>query len=67
MIFGCSSGYRGIKHAVTETVAVKTGLFVVYVAEEDQVMCSYVSRGSCNDRHKEKRWTFLAVVVENVL
>lgn len=66
-IFGRSSGYRGIKHAVTETVAVKTMLFLFYVTAEDRVMRHYESRGSRNDRHKEKRWTRVAVVGENGL
>lgn len=66
-IFGCSSSYRGIKHAVTETVAARSMLFLLYVTAEDHVMCCYESRGSSNDRHKEKRWTFVAVVGENAL
>lgn len=67
VIFCCSSGYRGIKHAVTETVAVRTVLFLFYVTAENHVMCRYESRGSTNDRHKAKRWTFVAVLRENGL
>lgn len=67
VIFGCSSGYRGIKRAVTETAAVRTMLFLLYVTAEDHIMCHYESRGSSTDKHKEKRYTFVAVVGENGL
>lgn len=52
---------------MTETVAVKIVLFLFYVTAEDHIMCHYESRGSSNDRHKEKRWTFVAGVGENGL